>query len=387
MNGEAAAGIPEDSLRPRVLLVSPLPPPEGGIASWTTRILASDIPNRTTLIHLDTSLRTEHQKLGRGFLTRLVRSAVPIPRFIWACLKYRPAIIHIASSGFPGYYRDMIYILVARLLGKRVTLNLRMGDVNAITSGVWAPLRPLISISLRACWCVIPITQPMAEAVRNLGCRNVEIIPNCIDILDEERLRRTNFPDDFPDERLRVLYVGWLIPAKGIFELLTAVSRIPESALTLVGPQIFRGGTTGAGWVEDTARELGICQRVQLTGGLDPETARATYRRHDVFVLPSHMEGFPNVILEAMEAGLPVVATRVGAVPEIVRDQKDGLLFDVGDVETLSAHLKWLKDHPDDRVRMGQSGRERVSQHYSVSRVAQMWTDLYRRAADAGSSR
>jgi glycosyltransferase involved in cell wall biosynthesis len=99
------------------------------------------------------------------------------------------------------------------------------------------------------------------------------------------------------------------------------------------------------------------------------------------------MEGFPNVILEAMEAGLPVVATRVGAVPEIVRDQKDGLLFDVGDVETLSAHLKWLKDHPDDRVRMGQSGRERVSQHYSVSRVAQMWTDLYRRAADAGSSR
>jgi glycosyltransferase involved in cell wall biosynthesis len=97
------------------------------------------------------------------------------------------------------------------------------------------------------------------------------------------------------------------------------------------------------------------------------------------------MEGFPNVILEAMEAGIPVVATRVGAIPEIVRDREDGLLFDVGDVATLSAHLKWLKDHPDDRVRIGQSGRARVSQLYSVSKVAQMWTDLYQRAADGGA--
>jgi glycosyltransferase involved in cell wall biosynthesis len=277
----------------------------------------------------------------------------------------------------------MIYILVARLLGKRVLLNLRTGDVNAFTSRVPGFLHPLIRTSLRACWGVIPITQPMADAIRNLGCGNVEVIPNCIDIRDEEQL---SLPDDASKDTFRVLYVGWLIPAKGIIELLAAISRIPESTLTLVGPQIAMGDATGERWVEDIVRKLGIQDRVHLTGRVNTRDARATYRQNDVLVLPSHTEGFPNVVLEAMEAGIPVVATRVGAIPEIVRDQEDGLLFEVGDVETLSCHLQWLKDHPDDRARMGQSARERVSQLYSVTRVAQMWTDLYRRAADAGAS-
>ena len=363
--------------RPKVLLVSPLPPPEGGIASWTQRILASDIPNQVTLYHLDTSLRIGHHRLGGTVLTRVLRSAVPLPRFLWACLRRWPSVIHLTNSGFPGYYRDILYILAARILGRKILLNLRLGDVEALTIAAPRLVRPIIRVSLRACWCVIPITQPMAEVVRRLGCQRVELIPNCIDIREDDQKRKANNDG----EGLRILYVGWVIPAKGIRELLAAVAQVEGSTLTIVGPRMSDGAGGEGEWVDQTVAQLGLDRRVKFMGRTEPEAARLTYGEHDVFILPSHMEGFPNVILEAMEAGMPVIATRVGAIPEMVRDGKDGFLIDVGDVDALSGHLSWLRDHPQERVKMGHAGRERVFQLYSVDRISTMWINLYRRAA------
>ncbi|HIA14147.1 MAG TPA: glycosyltransferase, partial [Nitrospirales bacterium] len=80
---------------------------------------------------------------------------------------------------------------------------------------------------------------------------------------------------------------------------------------------------------------------------------------------------------------VPVVAFRINAMLEIVRDGTDGFLIDGGDVGMLSDRLRWLKNHPKERRRMGRSARERVTNLYSVERVTAMWVDLYKRAADS----
>ena len=364
------------SNKPRVLLVSPLPPPEGGIASWTQRILASEAMQGVTLHHLNTSVGGGHHRLGASPLKRLARSVFPLPRFVWARSRRWPSIIHITSSGFPGYYRDMFYIFFASLLGRKVVVNLRFGDIDAFLQGTPGILRPLVHASLRICWWVVPITQPMAKVVQDLGCTRVEVIPNCVDIRSYSEEKGT----DALERELRVLYVGWVIPAKGITELLKAVAQVDGTTLTITGPLITQKNDSHSQWLNNAIAVLGLKERVTLVGRVESEVARRTYQRHDVFVLPSHREGFPNVVLEAMEAGIPVIATRVGAIPEIVRDSVDGFLIDVGNTDALSGYLKWFMDHPDERVRMGRSAKERVITQYSTERIASLWINLYKRA-------
>ena len=183
------ATTPEDNgltdLRPKIMLLSPWPPTEGGSASWTQRILASEVMKGVALYHFNTSLGGGHSRLGVPLVMRLARSVFPLPRFVWACIRRWPSIIHITSSGFPGYYRDMLYIFFARLLGRKVVVNLRFGDIDAFLQGTPGILRPLVRASLRSCWCVVPITRPMAKVIQELGCRRVEVIPNCVDIRNQ----------------------------------------------------------------------------------------------------------------------------------------------------------------------------------------------------------
>ena len=216
--------------------------------------------------------------------------------------------------------------------------------------------------------------------MRQLDCRRIEVIPNCVDILSDSGEKRSRSQGG----GVRVLYVGWVIPAKGIRELLRAVAQVEGANLTIIGPLVIGLAGDDGQWIDKSIGDLHLEGRVRLVGRVEPEMARQACREHDVLVLPSYQEGFPNVVLEAMEAGIPVIATNVGAIPEIIRDRTDGFLVDVGDVGELSDRLRWLKEHPQERVQMGRAARERVSKLYSVERVAGLWVDLYKRAASSG---
>jgi glycosyltransferase involved in cell wall biosynthesis len=97
----------------------------------------------------------------------------------------------------------------------------------------------------------------------------------------------------------------------------------------------------------------------------------------DLFVQASHHEGLPNTVLEAMAAGLPVVATAVGGTPELVLNHKSGLLVPAGDPAALGEAISDLLEKPQMRESFGQAGRQRVKQHFSVEKMVQKTEQLY----------
>jgi glycosyltransferase involved in cell wall biosynthesis len=97
----------------------------------------------------------------------------------------------------------------------------------------------------------------------------------------------------------------------------------------------------------------------------------------DVFVLPSRSEGMSNTLLEAMAAGLPIVASRVGGNPEIIEDECSGLLFRAGDVSQLIARLKALVQNPALRQKLGRAARKRAESKFSLERMIDSYQDLY----------
>jgi glycosyltransferase involved in cell wall biosynthesis len=177
-----------------------------------------------------------------------------------------------------------------------------------------------------------------------------------------------------PEEAFVVGWIGRMTVIKHLPDVLVVVARLQErgidARLCLVGDGPDREE------VEQRAYELGIA-RSTLYLGYQREIA-PYYSLFDALLLPSGNEGTPVVAIESLAAGTPVVATRVGGVPDVVSDGVDGFLAEVGDVEGLTAALATLARDPTLRKEMGRAGRERTLPRYRVERLVDDVDELYR---------
>jgi len=180
-------------------------------------------------------------------------------------------------------------------------------------------------------------------------------------------------------DRFTVGWIGRMTGVKRADDVLLAFRRLRDdgvdACLCMVGDGPDRGR------VERRAHELGIV-RDTLFLGYQADVA-PFYAAFDAFVLPSSNEGTPVTTIEALAAGRPVVATRVGGVPDVVRDGEDGFLVPAGATDALAERLHRLADDPQLRERMGRAGRERVLPRYSVGRLLDDVDRLYRSLLEA----
>lgn len=171
--------------------------------------------------------------------------------------------------------------------------------------------------------------------------------------------------------------VGWVGRMTGVkdtsaaLEILRATrERGVEAVLCLVGDGPDREQ------LEQVAHDLGIARACFFVGY--QEDVAGYYRLFDAFLLPSVTEGTPVSAIESLASGTPVVANRVGGVPDVVRDGVDGYLVAAGDIEGAAARLAELAGDPALRARLGGAGRARVLERYSVSRLVDDVDRLYR---------
>ena len=161
-----------------------------------------------------------------------------------------------------------------------------------------------------------------------------------------------------PTERFAIGAVGRLVPEKGFDVLIRALAGLPEADLVLMGDGPERAGLEGLG------RELGLQDRMTFTGWVEPPWVAR--QRCDVLVMPSRVEGFGLVAVEALLAGIPVVASRVGGLTEVVEDGVTGLLVPSDDPEALASALRELEGDSVLRAELAERGRADVRRRFSV---------------------
>jgi glycosyltransferase involved in cell wall biosynthesis len=184
-----------------------------------------------------------------------------------------------------------------------------------------------------------------------------------------------------PADAFLVGNVGRLAPQKGQRHLVAAmpllVERVPQAHLVIVG----------GGDLEDYLRELsiefGVSERVHVLG--PRKDVPAIMHALDVFAMPSIWEGFGLVLLEAMAAARPIVASRVATIPEVVVDGETGLLVPAGDSVALADALVRLAAEPELAQRLGEAGQQRLRQHFSVEKMVADTELLYRELIEASS--
>jgi glycosyltransferase involved in cell wall biosynthesis len=194
-------------------------------------------------------------------------------------------------------------------------------------------------------------------------------------------------PNFVPDPALPVypredfaLFVGRLSEEKGIGTLLAAWKDLPSVPLTIVGDGPLRG------WVEDRAREMGGGARINVLGRREPDEVRTLMQRARLLVFPSESyEGGPRVVLEAFAAGLPVVASRLGSMTELIEDGRTGLHFTARDSSDLAAKIRHaISGAP--LARMGRDARQEYESRYTPDRNYELLRAIYDLAIGAHDS-
>jgi glycosyltransferase involved in cell wall biosynthesis len=184
-----------------------------------------------------------------------------------------------------------------------------------------------------------------------------------------------------PDPQMRncrgegALFVGQLRAGKGLRTLLTAWTRLDNRRpLTIVGEGPLRTE------LEDRASALGL-SGVSFTGQLAPDDVRALMKRSQFLIFPSECyETFGMTIAEAFASGMAVIASRLGAMEEIVKDGHTGLHFTPGDAEDLATKVEWAGSHPKEMEVMGREARGEYEAKYTAERNYPMLIDIYKRA-------
>jgi glycosyltransferase involved in cell wall biosynthesis len=356
----------------RVLLASPLPPPTGGISSWTVSVLESPLAGRFSLRVFDTAPRDDAGVSGRSRF-RGDRALASL-RMLWGLAlelrRGRAAVLHVNTSYQWAMLRDGAFVWIARALGVRSILHFRGGDFPEFVGRCPAWAARLIDATLRRTDRLIALTRHTeAFLVARTSRERVAYLPNFV----EASLAATPPPPRREDGVVEILYVGWFIEAKGIRELLAAMRRIEGARLTLVGP-------TEPGFATSVEGELAaLGERVRRLDARPRAELAPLYAEADVFAFPTWREGFPNVVLEAMAAGLPLVTTPVGAIPDVVRDGDEAFVVPVRDADALAEALGRLVEDASLRRAMGERARARAaafSRERVLGELAELWQAL-----------
>jgi glycogen(starch) synthase len=295
---------------------------------------------------------------------------------LWrAAAEFRPDLLHVQCVSANGLYA--VALAACRRLPLVVSLQgetfMDDHDIYQRSSALRAGLR----LALRRADAVTACSRfTLDDAVGRFGLRPGTglVVPNGVETAGDGGPPR---PLPLPFDRF-VLGLGRIVAKKGFDLLVDAFARLaprrPGLGLVLAGD-----GPARAGLAAQAAR-LGIADRVHLPGRLDRAEVAWAMGTADVFVLPSRVEPFGIVVLEALRAGRPVVASARGGAKEIVRHEQEALLADPLDVAQLAGAIGRLLDDRDLARRLAAAGRERVGR-FDWSTVADGYRRVYRSVA------
>jgi glycosyltransferase involved in cell wall biosynthesis len=338
------------------ILVHRFPPGCIGGTEMATYNIASHLARRGHEVHVMTSRDAEMSKeswengiqvhrLRKG-RTKLLGEFAFWFRLLSQIMRTNPDIVHIQNFGL-----GPVGSLAKFLLRKPYLVYGQGSDVYL----QWAYKTPVF-LMVKNADAVIALTEDMKTEIRKRYKRDIFVIPNGIDL---ERFQATK-----KDEKGKTLiFIGRLHPIKGVKYLIDALAIIKKSTfntkLIIVGDGDERTG------LEKQANILGLGEDVIFTGGIKNDQIPGYLAKSDILVLPSLSEGFPNVILEAFASGLPVIATKVRGIREIVHEGVNGYLIEAENSREIADKVIQLFD---DRVLM-----EKMSENNKIKAEGYSW--------------
>lgn len=336
--------------KPLVLIVGPLPPPLGGVQIANELLLLSSLADDVDFHVVDTSkkrLRWAVEAASWRTPVDLARHAALLARDL---VRLRPDAVYVHAAAGYSLARDFVMMGLARATGAPVVCHYH-GTVHTHFPSPRTPSgraigRFMMSPASRVI-CLGP--SYASEFSAAWGRTDLTVVPNLAEVPTYAGLTGDSRATWLAPGEKGLLFVGRLSAPKGIWEVLAAAPAIlaaePRTRLLLMG---LAETAEKEGPLRDYVRDHGLRDHVTFLGSMQGTTKALAYATAHALILPSWTEAFPLVIPEAMAAGLPMVVTDVGCIPDYVKDGADGFLIPPKDAEALAARvIALLADEPE----------------------------------------
>ncbi len=372
--------------KPTLLVVGPTPPPYQGVSVCTELLLDVLTKEQIEFRHLDISDRRDLENIDKMDWINLFLGLKHLAVYLFMLLISPGQAVYLPLCQTKlGFLRDAAFLVPARVLGRRRILHMHGARFRSMYDSCGPLLRCLVRFYLGGNSYVLVL----GESLKNLFAGLIPedhlwAVPNGIDgetLVAAERRVSSNENDE---SGCCILFFGALTAAKGLHDALHAAAQVAKQHAR--ANFVFAGGFR---YPEDRelshkiVSENGLDGRVTFHGVTIGEGKVRLFSEADIFLFPSHDEGQPLVLLEAMAAGLPVVTTAVGATSETVLAGTNGFVVPVGDIDMMVAVLGKLVQDAELRRRMSEESRKRYRDLFTreqfANRLAEVFGTLLRK--------
>jgi glycosyltransferase involved in cell wall biosynthesis len=358
-----------------ILLVGTLPPPFHGQSLATQALFNADFsPLRIERIGIHSS--KELAEVGRASLSKAMNLLGLISRVWRTSLKLQPQVLYYTagSGAWVPFVRDLLFLSLCRPLFQRTIIHYHSGDLWDFIESTALRRKLGWWIYGRSAWTIkLGIGCPVPDFPGN----RVFEVPNGIEA-------PAVLPERKSGEAFRILFLGNLFLEKGVLDLIEAVKLLARRDARMIELHMV-----GA-WPDEDSRHSILSALKNLPEHVvvvDPAPAFGDekwtrLRNSDVLVFPTRYrrENLPLVIIEAMAASRPVVATRWRGIPTLVRHGETGFLQDVGDIQGISKSLGQIMDNPALRIAMGEKARRDYEQRFSMMIFVENLRSIFKQA-------
>ena len=363
----------------KILLASPLPPPYSGYEKITQYILKSKISKEFEIIHLDTSNKRSNVERGKFDFINILMNLRSIINIFKMLIIYQPEIANIPiARNRAGFLRWSALILAASLFQTKIVSRLGGADFDKFYQSSSYLMRKYIKFVLKQVDIIIVRANRLRAQFKGLVSeRKLRVVYVPIDVSEFDGYHRKFNKIYFKDE-IKVLYMSHVSKSKGALDLIKAIPiiirEIPNIKFLFAGDVLrIERNIIHIDDNPNVEKELNLLIRgenirpyIKFLGIISGQKKIDTLFASDIFVFPSYSEGFPFVVLEAMAAGLPVIATPVGALPEVFDDGNNIVFINTGSPQDIAKKILALLKNPKLQEEMSIINRKLIEEKLNV---------------------
>ncbi len=359
----------------KILLISPKEGVVGGIAVWTKNVLS----NLEKRCDIDVFLNDfSRQAAGQMIHNPLKKWLLAIKDYSKLVLRAKADIknkditaVHICSSASFLLIKDLILLRTCKSRKLQAIIHFHFGripDLSQTKNWEWTLIKKVCACADK----VIVMDKKSYHTLLDEGFNNIFLLPNPISEDTKCAIENINVARKINS----LLFAGHCIPTKGVYELIEACKNISSIHLTMIGAissqmkqeLISLAGVNANEWLE-------------IKGQVSYEDTLSYMKRSSIFILPTYTEGFPNVILESMASGCCVIASAVGAIPEMLEEENSqyfGVLIEPRNAIALQNAIEKTISDSELIVECGNNAKQRVYERYNIQSICNQLVDIWR---------